>query len=105
MGDQMFLHIGGDYIVSIKDIIAIVDMEKATISQDTRTFLKVSDEEGFIINVVENEMPKSFIITQEKHRSKVYLSPISTTTLYKRYELMENKNEKTRLMNGGTEEI
>ncbi len=100
MGDCMFLHIGGDYIVSMKDIVAIVDMEKSTISQDTRNFLKISDEEGFIVNVVENEMPKSFIITQEKHKSKVYLSPISTTTLYKRYELMEDKNTETKL-NGG----
>jgi len=100
MGDQMFLHIGGDYIVSMKDIVAIVDMEKSTISQDTRNFLKISDEEGFIINVVENEMPKSFIITQEKHKSKIYLSPISTTTLYKRYALIENR-QKNKSTNGG----
>lgn len=100
MGDYMFLHIGGDYIVSMKDIVAIVDMEKSTISQDTRNFLKISDEEGFIINVVEDEMPKSFIITQEKHKSKIYLSPISTTTLYKRYELMESAH-RDRSMNGG----
>jgi len=92
MGDHMFLHIGGDYIVSMKDIVAIVDMEKSTISQDTRNFLKISDEEGFIINVVENEMPKSFIITQEKHKSIIYLSPISTTTLYKRYEIMNSRH-------------
>lgn len=90
----MFLHIGGDYVVSMKDVVAIVDMEKSTISQDTRNFLKISDEEGFIINVVEDEMPKSFIITQEKHQSKIYLSPISTSTLYKRYELMERKQKK-----------
>jgi regulator of extracellular matrix RemA (YlzA/DUF370 family) len=100
MGDHMFLHIGGDYIVSVKDIVAIVDMEKSTISQDTRSFLKISDEEGFIITIVEGEIPKSFIITQEKHKSRVYLSPISTTTLYKRYELMKNK-KKDKQLNGG----
>lgn len=97
MGVLMFLHIGGDYIVSIKDIIAIVDMEKSTISQDTRNFLKISDEEGFIIDVIENEMPKSFIITQEKHKSKIFLSPISTTTLYKRYELLANSMKEKRM--------
>lgn len=83
----MFLHIGGEYIVSLDDIVAIIDMERSTISQDTRNFLKESEEEGFIINVDAEEMPKSFVITQEKHKSKVYLSPISTTTLFKRYEL------------------
>ncbi|NLY19360.1 MAG: DUF370 domain-containing protein [Clostridiaceae bacterium] len=88
----MYLHIGGDYIVSIKDVIAIIDMEKSTISHDTRNFLKISEEEGFIINVVENEMPKSFVIVQEKNKSKVYLSPISVKTLYKRHLLYRLKH-------------
>ena len=39
-------------------------MERSTISQDTRNFLKTSEEEGFIANVAENELPKSIIITQ-----------------------------------------
>lgn len=85
----MFLHLGGDCVVSVKDVIAIMDMEKSTISQDTRNFLKISEEEGFIINVVENEMPKSFIIVQEKSKSRVYLSPISTNTLNKRNFLLK----------------
>jgi regulator of extracellular matrix RemA (YlzA/DUF370 family) len=85
----MYLHIGGDLVVSVNEIVAIVDMEKSTISQDTRVFLKVCEEEGFIVNVVENEMPKSFIITQEKSKSRVYLSPISASTLLKRYKQME----------------
>jgi len=86
----MFLHIGGDYIVFIKDIIAIIDMERSTISQDTRNFLKTSEEEGFIANVAENELPKSIVITQSKYNSKVYLSPISTSTLLKRYMKLED---------------
>lgn len=81
----MFLHIGGDYMVFVKDIVAIIDMERSTISQDTRNFLKTSEEEGFIVNVVENELPKSIIVTQSKYNNKVYLSPISTSTLLKRY--------------------
>lgn len=85
----MYLHIGGDFVVSIDEIIAILDMERSTISQDTRVFLKVSEEEGFIVNVIENEMPKSFIIVQEKNMSRVYLSPISTSTLLKRYNKLE----------------
>lgn len=85
----MFLHLGGDCVVAVKDVIAIMDMEKSTISQDTRNFLKISEEEGFIINVVENEMPKSFVIVQEKSKSRVYLSPISTNTLNKRNFLLK----------------
>lgn len=72
-------------MVFLKDIVAIIDMERSTVSQDTRNFLKTSEEEGFIINVDKNELPKSIIITQGKYSNKVYLSPISTSTLYKRY--------------------
>ncbi|AGI38125.1 hypothetical protein Clst_0004 [Thermoclostridium stercorarium subsp. stercorarium DSM 8532] len=72
-------------MVFTKDIVAIIDMERSTVSQDTRNFLKTSEEEGFIVNVDENELPKSIIITQGKYSNKVYLSPISTTTLYKRF--------------------
>lgn len=92
----MYLHIGGDYVVPVKEIVAIIDMEKSTISQDTRNFLKISEEEGFIINVVIEEMPKSFIITQGKHKSKVYLSPISSNTLLKRYACIEKINGKLK---------
>ena len=86
----MFLHIGGDIVIPIKDIIAIFDMEKTTISKDTREFLKTAEEEGFIKSISE-DIPKSFIVTETDKKSKIYLSPISSTTLQKRskyvYEL------------------
>ena len=50
----MFLHIGGEYIIAENDIVAVMDMEKSTLSQDTRNFLKVAEEEGFIINVIKS---------------------------------------------------
>jgi hypothetical protein len=90
-GDIMFLHVGGDYIVFAKDIIAIMDIEKTTVSNDTRNFLKVSEEEGFIVTLAVEEMPKSFIVIQDKHKSKIILSPISTNTLLKRYKTQNRK--------------
>jgi len=88
----MFLHVGGDYIVSTKDIVAITDIEKTTVSNDTRNFLKVSEEEGFTITVAVNEMPKSFIVVQDKNKSRIILTPISTNTLLKRYKMQISKN-------------
>ena len=38
----MFLHIGGDYVVSLRNIIAIMDLETTTISKDTKEFLKIA---------------------------------------------------------------
>lgn len=93
----MFLHVGGDYIVPAKDIVAIMDIEKATISNDTRNFLKVSEEEGFTITLAINEMPKSFIVIRDKRGSKVILSPISTNTLLKRHKINSRRNIMTNI--------
>ncbi|AEY64300.1 MULTISPECIES: extracellular matrix/biofilm biosynthesis regulator RemA family protein [Eubacteriales] len=79
----MFLHIGGDVVIPIKNVIAIMDIDTTTISKDTREFLKVAEEEGFVISISE-DLPKSFIITETDKKSKIYLSPISSVTLQKR---------------------
>ncbi|HHV28534.1 MAG TPA: DUF370 domain-containing protein [Clostridium sp.] len=79
----MFLHIGGDRVVPIKNIIAILDMETTTISKDTKEFLAISEEEGFI-QTISSDIPKSFIITEIDKKSIIYLSPISSITLQKR---------------------
>ena len=79
----MFLHIGGDVVVPIKNIIAIFDIDTTTVSRDTKEFLKVAEEEGFIESI-SADLPKSFIITETDKKSKIYLSPISSVTLQKR---------------------
>jgi len=83
----MFLHIGGDIVIPEKNIIAILDIESTTISKDTKEFLKIAEEEGFI-NAISNDLPKSFIITENDKKSKIYLSPISSVTLQKRAGFM-----------------
>lgn len=79
----MFLHIGGEVVIPIKDIIAILDIESTTISKDTKEFLTIAEEEGFIVSI-SYDLPKSFIITETDKKSKIYLSPISSITLQKR---------------------
>jgi ribosomal protein S8 len=79
----MFLHIGADTVIPTKNIIAIFDMDTTTISKDTREFLKIAEEEGFIESISQ-DLPKSFIVTETDKKSKIYLSPISSVTLKKR---------------------
>lgn len=82
----MFLHLGSDVMVLTRDIIAILDFETSTLSKITREFLSVSQEEEFIINVSQEDLPKSFVLTEVFGKSRVYISPISTSTLQKRFE-------------------
>lgn len=79
----MFLHIGGDVVIPMKNVIAILDMDTTTLSKDTREFLKTAEEEGFI-SAISEDLPKTFIITEREKKSKIYLSPISSVTLQKR---------------------
>jgi len=79
----MFLHIGGEVVIPMKNVIAILDIENTTISKDTKEFLRIAEEEGFI-EAISDDLPKSFIITECDKKSKIYLSPISSVTLQKR---------------------
>lgn len=79
----MFLHIGADMVIPAKNVIGIFDLENTTISKDTKEFLKIAEEEGFVENV-SRDLPKSFIIAEIDKKSRVILSPISSVTLKKR---------------------
>ena len=84
----MFVHIGDDIVLPIKDIVGIFDIgileDKAT-----RDFLQIAEEEGFIIKN-NGSRERSFVLTEQN----IYFSPISSTTLKKRikkYYLNNNK--------------
>ena len=80
----MYLHLGQDTVVRVQDIIGIFDLENATVSKSTKTFLSRATKEKRVINVT-NELPKSFVICVDKYfHQTVYISQISTATLKKR---------------------
>lgn len=85
----MFIHIGGDVVIPMKNIIAIMDMETTTVSKDSKDFLRIAEEEGFIESI-SADLPKSYIITESDKKSKIYLSPISSVTLLKRSGFMQD---------------
>jgi len=94
----MFLHIGGDVVVSLKSIISILDYESVIKSKDTRSFLQTAEEEGFVIKIGDQE-PKSLIITEKVQGNRkgnkkavqtvIYYSPISSVTLQKRANFLK----------------
>lgn len=85
----MFLHLGSETAVSMKDVIAIIDISQKSISKINQEFLKTADEEGFI-EKISDEQPKSFVIAEINKKSKVFLSPISSITLLKRAGFVED---------------
>jgi hypothetical protein len=81
----VFLHLGENVVVPIKDVIGIFDVETSMYSSDTIQFLRLAEEDGFVERITK-EKPKSFVIAEVNKKSKVFLSPISSVTLSKRTE-------------------
>ncbi|MBZ4662511.1 MAG: hypothetical protein JG776_193 [Caloramator sp.] len=78
----MFLHLGENVVIPLSEVIAIFDIN-STFNSDTRNFLKIAEEEGFVKRITDDP-PKSFVLTERNKKSIIYLSPISSLTLVKR---------------------
>lgn len=85
----MYLHLGRDIVVNDKDIVAIFDLDRTTIGKITKKYLSDAEKEKKVINV-SDELPKSFIVCENKGNTTVYISQISTTTLLKRSKNLLN---------------
>lgn len=85
----MFLHLGENIVVPVKDVIGIFDIDVARYSADTMQFLRMAEDDGFVERVT-NEEPKSFVIAEVNKKSKIYYSPISSSTLTKRTDVNYN---------------
>lgn len=81
----MYLHLGESTVVREKDIIGIFDLDTTTVMKASRTFINKSSKEGNVINV-SFELPKAFVVTRKKKEKdkKIYISQLSSQTLYKR---------------------
>lgn len=75
----MYVHLGNNYIIPSQNIIAILNI-KPPLSEDLIDIIDTAKLDKKIINISENGKEKTLIICD----NKVYLSPISSTTLYKR---------------------
>jgi extracellular matrix regulatory protein B len=75
----VFIHLGGDTVIRSKDVIAILDRQVKETSETIGEFLEFYQQEDKVEEIAK-DMSKSIVITNEK----VYLSPISSSTLKRR---------------------
>ena len=103
----MFLHLGNDIYVHQNDIIAVCNLDTASVSKNTQIYLKKAEDLG-IVETICSDIPKTFVIVRRNNRSsckslahvkrakgfltklnnkdRVYLTNISSVTLLKRSE-------------------
>ena len=82
----MYLHLGGSVSVPSDDVVGIFDLDNASTSAITRSYLRQAEEEGMVIAVGE-ELPRSLVVCCPAGSwQRVYLSPLSPAALLRRAE-------------------
>jgi len=76
----MYLHLGGDILIKKDRVVAIIDLETATEGKINEKFLDNIKKTKKINYISEPGKEKTLIITCQEY----FLSPISSTTLFKR---------------------
>ena len=79
------MHLGQNVVVPESAVIGIFDLDNTTGSRISRKFLNDAEKAGRVINITE-ELPKSFVVCCEDNKSTVYLSQLTSQTLFKRSE-------------------
>ena len=80
----MYLSIRNDMAVRERSIIGIFDLDNTTTSRRTREFLEQSEKQGQVVPC--DDLPKSFLLTDEYQLPKIYLTPLTPQTLTTRLE-------------------
>ena len=76
----MYLHVGNGKSVKKKDIIGIFDLDTATVSKITKSFINESQKRGEV-EYLDSDLPRSFILHDGREGIRVRLSRISTQGL------------------------
>lgn len=80
----MFIHIGGERVVTDDEVIGIFDMDNTTTEKKTIDYLNNAQKKNTVVNVSELEIPKSFIVCSGKQGNRIFISPNTVGTILKR---------------------
>ena len=83
----MYLHVGNNQNIRIRDIIGILDADTATVSAITKKYIKTHDAAGSV-RFASEELPKSFVLYKDRKDQKyrICFSQLSTASLCGRVE-------------------
>ena len=81
----MFLHIGNGKSIRKKKIVGIFDLDTATVSPISKNYINKMQKAGRL-EYDDTDLPRSFVVYDEKSEQKVMLSRISTAGLKQRAE-------------------
>ncbi len=83
----MYINIGTELLIKDNDILGIFDLDNTTVSKSTREYINNSEKNGECITISIEELPKSFIVTTKNDKKEIYISPLNTSTIFKRIKM------------------
>ena len=96
----MFLHAGNNKNIRVRNIIGIFDADNATVSRETKKYLKEAQQAGLVEFAQAEELPKSFVLYSdtvsdfaEPGKFRVCFSQLSSTALEGRLRTQKMSEE------------
>ena len=86
----MYLHVGNNHNIRVRDIVGIFDADTATVSKTTRAYLSEKEKKGSLTTATD-EVPRAFVLYGDKNNENICFSLLSAKTLVRRNE---TENEK-----------
>ncbi len=80
----MYLNIGTEVLIKDNDILGIFDLDNTTVSKFTREYINTAAKKGECTTISFEELPKSFIVTTKNDKKEIFISPLNTSTIFKR---------------------
>lgn len=80
-----YIHLGKGSVINTGGIVGVFDLDITSQSHITRAYLAAAEKDGQVVNAAE-DIPKSFVVTEENGQRRVYLSQLASATLLKRAE-------------------
>ena len=78
----MYLHVGNNQNIRIRDIVGIFDADTATVSSVTKKYIKNASAKARVVFASE-EIPKSFVLYRDRRKNCycICFSQLSTASL------------------------
>ena len=80
-----YINVGGSTVLDKSQVLGIFDLDTSSTKTDTKRYL-ASMEQKKHLELVGNDIPKAFVIeAKDSVREKVYMTTLSSASLYGRW--------------------
>ena len=80
-----YINIGGATVLAKEDVLGVFDLDTASTKTDTKRYLAGLEQAKRLVNVA-SDLPKTFVVVSAGISEKVYITSLSSASLYGRWK-------------------